>query len=390
MHVHGPGQGVPGSGTPGLNRRGIAAIRTVLDCGIVAGAGGGIEKTLIAGAVPRDGDRYRSIVALVHPPADSSFASLRERAAASGVELLDRAEAFALSPLTVAWFASLCRRHRVQIWHGHDYKTNLIGLLLQPRLGFSLVATLHGWSERTWRTRLYFGIDRQVVRRYHQVVAVSSALHDEARRLGIPDERLSLIENGVDTDQYRRVAPELRSLGTLRIGAAGRLTPEKGFLELIAAVEGLLDEGLDVRLAIAGEGPQAAALGRRIRESRHRERLALPGYVNDMREFYATIDVFCLSSLREGLPNVVLEAMSMSLPVVATAAGGLATFLHDGRDALLCPPGSVPDLRDALRRLAQSPELQGRLSAAARARVVADCSFAERMRRMYAVYDRLG
>ena len=363
--------------------------RTVLDAGIVAGAGGGIEKTLLAGARFHEGAGYRSVLAFVHPASDPGFEKLRSRGAALRVELYDRAEAFPFSPLTVAWFARLCREHGVDIWHAHDYKTDLIGLLLQPLLGFSLVSTLHGWSEHTRRTRLYFALDRRVIRRYEQVIAVSSALHAEARRLGVPSERLTLIENGVDTEEYRCSGGPRSRAGALHIGAAGRLTPEKGFLELIAAVEALLEEGHDIRLSIAGDGPQRGALEERIRASRHAARLALVGFTDDMRTFYAELDLFCLSSLREGLPNVVLEAMAMSLPVVATTVGGLSTFLRDGDDALLCAPGSPVALADALRTAIASPELRLRLGHAARARVERDCSFALRMQRVFAVYDRL-
>ena len=365
------------------------ALRTVLDAGIVAGAGGGIEKTLLAGARFHEGAGYRSVLAFVHPASDRGFEKLRSRGAALRVELHDRAETFPFSPLTVAWFARLCREHGVDIWHAHDYKTDLIGLLLQPLLGFSLVSTLHGWSEDTRRTRLYFALDRRVIRRYEQVIAVSSELHAEARRLGVSSERLSLIENGVDGEEYRCSGGPRGNAGALHIGAAGRLTPEKGFLELIAAVEALLEEGHDIRLSIAGDGPQRGALEERIRASRHTTRLALVGFIDDMRTLYAELDLFCLSSLREGLPNVVLEAMAMSLPVVATTVGGLSTFLRDGDDALLCAPGSPAALADALRTAIASTELRFRLGQAARARVERECSFALRMRRVFAVYDRL-
>jgi glycosyltransferase involved in cell wall biosynthesis len=89
------------------------------------------------------------------------------------------------------------------------------------------------------------------------------------------------------------------------------------------------------------------------------------------------------------MPNVVLEAMAMSLPIVATSAGGLSTFLRDGNDALLCPPGSPAALADALRTAIRSPDLRARLGQAARIRVEQECSFAQRMQRVFAVYDRL-
>ena len=108
-----------------------------------------------------------------------------------------------------------------------------------------------------------------------------------------------------------------------------------------------------------------------------------------MRTFYDELDVFCLSSLREGLPNVVLEAMAMMCPVVATSVGGLSTFLRHDVDALLCPPGSPTALADALRTAIGSPELRLRLADQARRRVEADGSLDRRMSRLFAVYERL-
>jgi glycosyltransferase involved in cell wall biosynthesis len=100
--------------------------------------------------------------------------------------------------------------------------------------------------------------------------------------------------------------------------------------------------------------------------------------------------VFALSSLREGLPNVVLEAMAMQVPVVATRCGGLDAFGRDGEDMLLVEPGSADALERGLERLVREPDLRARLSRAARARVERDLSFARRMEKIVAVYERLG
>jgi glycosyltransferase involved in cell wall biosynthesis len=362
---------------------------TVLDAGIVSGPGGGIEKTLVSGWPHHHGTRYRSVLALVHPPRDSGFEVLRARAAAAGAELHDRAESFPFSLATVAWYAHLCREHRVRIWHGHDYKSDLIGLLLQPLFGFALVCTMHGWSARTVRARLYFSLDRHLIRRYEQVIAVSTDLHAKALALGIAADRLTLIQNGVDLAHYQRQSPTRPPSIPIRIGAAGRLVPEKGFDVLIQAVEQLLDEGHELELSIAGDGAQAAGLSAQIDRSRHRAHLRLLGFVEDLRPFYDSIDVFCVSSLGEGLPNVALEAMAMSLPIVATAVGGLPAVVDDGRNGLLCAPGSPDALREALRSLVASPALRASLGAAARLHVEQQHSLTARMAQLFAVYDRL-
>lgn len=362
---------------------------TVLEAGIVSGPGGGIEKTLVTGWPHHQGTRYRSVLALVHPPRDSGFEILRARATAAGAELHDRSESFPFSLATLSWYARLCREHRVRIWHGHDYKSDLIGLLLQPLFGFALVCTMHGWSAQTFRARLYFALDRRLIRRYEQVIAVATDLHAKALVLGVPAARLTLIQNGVDLAHYQRHSPPRPPSNAIRVGAAGRLVPEKGFDLLIQAVEQLMDEGLRLELSIAGDGPQAAVLAAQINRSRHRAHLSLSGYVQDMPAFYEGLDMFCVSSLGEGLPNVALEAMSMSLPIVATAVGGLPAVLDDGRNGLLCAPGSPDALREALRALVTSPAMRASVGAAARLHVQQEHSLAARMSKLFAVYDRL-
>ncbi len=84
--------------------------------------------------------------------------------------------------------------------HGHDYKSNLFGLFTKTRIfAFVLVTTLHGVVQKTWKTPLYYAIDRWCLKRYEQVIAVSQDLYDEARRRAVSEERLHLIHNAIVT-----------------------------------------------------------------------------------------------------------------------------------------------------------------------------------------------
>ena len=117
--------------------------------------------------------------------------------------------------------------------------------------------------------------------------------------------------------------------------------------------------------------------------------MQLLGWRSDLVHLYEAFDVFALSSIREGLPNVVLEAMAMEVPVLATRVGGLAAFGRDGEDMLLVPPGSVDDLALGLETLARDPALRARLARTARRRVEAEQSFVQRTQAVAHVYDRL-
>ncbi len=362
--------------------------RTVLHVRIAAGAGGGPEKTIINSPRHLAKHGYRGLVAYLHPPGDPGFEVIQARAREKHCPLTGFPESLPIDPRVLLRLASMCRREQVQIWHGHDYKSNLYGVLLRPWLGFQLVTTVHGWVKHTKRTPLYYGIDRWTLPKHHAVIAVSSDLHDMSLLAGVPQAKLSLIENAIDTEEFQRTRPR-STQGPVRIGAVGRLSEEKGFDLLIRACERLLDQGLELELAIAGAGDQQEALADQIAKSKHREHLQLLGYQTDTKALFDSFDLFCLSSLREGLPNVVLEAMSMGLPVVATRSGGMQTFTKDGEDGVLIDPGSVDELEAGLGRVLRDPQWQARLARGARERVLADCSFARRMERVAAVYDRL-
>jgi glycosyltransferase involved in cell wall biosynthesis len=370
----------------------------VLHVRIVTGTGGGPEKTILNSPRHLLGTRYRETACWLHAPGDPGIALLEEKARERGCPFIAVEDRHPYDVRTLAKMARVCRERGVRIWHGHDYKSNLFGLLLARLCDLALVTTVHGWVKHTQKTPFYFAVDRFALRRYGEVVAVSQDLYDECLRIGVPRARLSRIENAIDTDEFRRRRPPhespLRSVssgppGRLLVGAVGRLSEEKGFHLLIQAVERAVDAGCDLELWIAGEGDQEERLRAQIAASRHVSRLKLLGWRSDALALYEAMDVFALSSIREGLPNVVLEAMAMEVPVLATRCGGLEAFGRDGEDMLLVPAGSVDALAEGLRHLAQDPKLRSGLARAARSRVERDCGFSQRMQKFVAVYDRL-
>lgn len=142
-------------------------------------------------------------------------------------------------------------------------------------------------------------------------------------------------------------------------------------------------------MCIAGEGPERNRLMQQLARSRHPDQAKLCGHVFDMGAFFASLDLFVLSSLREGLPNVVLEAMAMELPIVATRCGGMTEFVGDSESVVLCDPGEPQQLPDALLLpLVQSETERARLTAAARHHIQ-KFSFSHRARQVTAIYDPL-
>jgi glycosyltransferase involved in cell wall biosynthesis len=367
---------------------------TVLHARIVTGTGGGPEKTILNSPRHLEGTRYRALAAYLHAPGDAGIEILRGRALERRCPFAAFEERRRIDFRVMQQLADLCRAHDVRIWHGHDYKSNLYGLLLAKLVDLRLVTTMHGWVKHTAKTPLYFAVDRWCLPRYEQVVAVSRDLFDAALDCGVDPARLVQIDNAIDTQEFRRArrageSPLRQRKGSILVGAVGRLSEEKGFGLLIEAVERCIDRGLDLELWIAGEGEEQARLEARMRASPHSARFALLGFQRDTIALFEAFDLFVLSSLREGLPNVVLEAMAMEVPLVATRSGGMGAFGRDGVDMRLVDVGSVAALERGIEELARDPILRTQLARAARARIERDLSFTARMKKMVAVYDRL-
>src|SRR5262249_8514040 len=254
----------------------------------------------------------------------------------------------------------------------------------------------HGYVSRGGRLEAYYQADRWALRRLDHVIAVSEDLYRALPSLGVPSSRCSLVPNAIDTQQFtrRRSLRQAREhLGLdashLVVGAVGRLAAEKGFDILIRATDLLLNAGLDVELWLIGDGDERSRLESLARELGHKHRILLLGHRLDVRELYEAMDVFALSSLREGLPNVLLEAMSLEVPVVATNVAGVPGLIKDGLNGLLIPPHSVEQLTQALARLLNDAALRDRLRQAGRQSIEARYSFAGRMDRVRALYDQV-
>jgi glycosyltransferase involved in cell wall biosynthesis len=375
-------------------RRGGAPV--VLDARVLRGSGGGPDKTILNSPRFLKDAGYRMICAYLRDPQDPGFEKLRRKAEERDAPLVAVDDNGPFDVGVAPRLLNACRRERVSIWHGHDYKTNALGLLLRRFWPMRLVTTVHGWVHHTARTPLYYHLDRLCLPYYEKVICVSEDLYRLCREAGVPADRCELLENGVDGDEYRRRQSTaeaksrlgLRSQGQL-IGAAGRLSAEKGFDLLIRVVDQLQRGGQDVDLAIIGEGDERPRLEALIAELGLADRVRLLGYRSDLPEWYEAMDVFALSSLREGLPNVLLEAMALETPVVATRIAGVPRLVRHAENGLLVEPGSAEELAGALGRILRDADLRGRLARAGRRTVEAEFSFAVRMDKLRLLYDRM-
>jgi glycosyltransferase involved in cell wall biosynthesis len=205
-----------------------------------------------------------------------------------------------------------------------------------------------------------------------------------------------LIENAIDIEQFNRtlsVASAKQSMGwatdKFYIGAVGRLSPEKAFDLLIRAFHKVMQRGAGAQLVIAGEGPERDKLAQLVRELGLQQHVTLLGYRSDLRTFYQALDLFVLSSVREALPNVLLEAMAMKVPVVATRVAGVPQLVCDGEHGWLVAPNDASALADCIERSLAAPQLRAQFAESARRTIEHRYAFATRMKKVAALYDEL-
>ena len=368
----------------------------VFDARVVTGSGGGPDKTILNSPRFLTPLGYRMLCGYLTPPNDPGYAEIERKAAKYGAPLVTVPDRGATDWRIVPKLLKICRDENVVIWHGHDYKTNALGLLLNRFWPMRLVTTLHGWVKNTARTPLYYRIDRLCLPRYERVFCVSEDLYDAARRSGVARGKCVLLENGIDTVEYARsqtTDEAKRALGVpageFLIGAVGRLSPEKGFDLLIRSVKSLRDAGHPVRLHIVGEGDDRPRLEALRGELGLEECVSLPGWRSDVRGDFEAMDLFALSSLREGLPNVVLEAMALGVPCLATRIAGVPKLIEHGVSGELVPPGDGSALTGGISRLLGDSELRLRYAEAGRAALAASYDFSGRMTRLARAYDEL-
>jgi glycosyltransferase involved in cell wall biosynthesis len=219
-------------------------------------------------------------------------------------------------------------------------------------------------------------VRHNVLRYATRVIAPSRKLEDVMRRIWrLPEEIVLHLPNGVDTEYYQPADGPKLTRTQLVVGTAGQLRPEKRQDELIAVCAGLRTS-VDVKLKIAGDGPERQRLERIAVQHNFAHHVEFLGHVKDLRGFYRDLDIFALTSSTEQMPVSILEAMATGLPVVSTDVGDVAAMVSKENVQFVVPPG--PPLTDAFVRLASDPSLRCSIGAKNRTRSV-ECFSVDRM-----------
>jgi glycosyltransferase involved in cell wall biosynthesis len=335
----------------------------------------GYETTLVAGTLARG---------------EESMASVSE---SRGVRIetlpaLHREIGVVRDAQAILRLARLIKRERPTILHTHTAKAGAVGRIAALLAGGArppiIVHTFHGHVLRGYFNPLTtFGfrtLERLLARVTTTLIAVSPEVRDDLVKLHVaPASKFTVVRLGIELDERTDVQDDVRAetrrqLGVgedaFVVGWVGRMTAVKRTDDVVRALRGLVDRGVDAYLCLVGDGPDRDHLEQYAHELGVVQRCLFVGYQEDVARFYSAIDALLLPSVNEGTPVSVIEALAAQRPAVATCVGGTPDIIRDGVDGFLVEVGDADALSDRLAELADDPERRAQMGADGRERVL--------------------
>ncbi len=273
-----------------------------------------------------------------------------------------------IGPISFFRILSVLRKVRPQVLAFNTPRGILLGTLASRfvptgariifrRVNFPLRKTIFTRVKYTW------GIDC--------IVAISESIRLQLQYCGIPESKIRTIYEGMDLSIYpRRTFPKSPLPGSpVVVGTVAHLSHEKGLSYLIEAASLMPELRESIRFVIVGEGECLQELKELARQRGLEDVFHFAGFHSDTSQYMRSFDIFALPSLSEGLSSAILEAMAHSLPIIATAVGGIPELVKDGENGLLVPPRDPSALASAIRQLVENPEECRRMGIRGRERV---------------------
>jgi glycosyltransferase involved in cell wall biosynthesis len=352
----------------------------------------GYETTLVAGDVGRG---------------EASMAFVADNAGVAVVPLHGLSRE--LSPVRdaiAAWrLAGIIRRVRPDVVHTHTAKAGAVGraaaVLAGPRRPV-VVHTFHGHVLRGYfgrvGTLVFRAIEALLARTTDRLIAVSPEVRDELVALGVaPARKFSVVRLGIELEprvSFSGDASEVRrrhgiAQGKFVVGWFGRMTAVKRTDDLLTTLAGLRERGVDALLLLVGDGDDRERLEQRAHDLGLARSCLFLGYQEDVAPWYAVCDAVVLTSVSEGTPVTIIEALAAGRAVVATKVGGVPDVVDEGETGFLVRPGDTHALAERLEILAGDPERRAAMGEAGRERVLRRYAVARLVDDVDALYREL-
>lgn len=284
-------------------------------------------------------------------------------------------------------------KYKFDVIQTHGFKPTFVGFFSRLFCGARWVCFMHGATNENLKIRIYNLVDNLLQLAAHRTVLVSEA----QRKLiygGSNTHRVHVLNNAVDMNYPMPLSGNHRSVRKMFnlpdeskiVVTIGRFSPEKGIDILLDSFFLLVREIDNIHLVLVGDGQERAALEAQVRQLKLTDVVHFAGYTKTPGDYMADANVFVLSSRSEGIPNVVLEAMAMGKPVVATAVGGVPEIIEDGINGRLVSPEQPHLLAQVIAEVLTDHEQTQRLALAGKKRVQDFFSIDARVAKLKTLY----
>ena len=386
----------PSTIEPHFSRKGIARPVSVMHL-LHTMAYGGVETAVINWLLRIDRERFTPHLVVFSNPDHSES------------HFVTAAEAAGLTVHKIPWgrrkplwkaaraLSALMREKNVQVLHTHNWYADFVGALAARFVPVKTITTVYVWSDFDWKRNLLQWIDRYVIRSFDIVSAHCSDTYRKTLSLGVPASHLRTLICGFEAPKVD-LPPDVRAHMRRQMGVGddefllvnvARLYPEKAQDSLLRIFKRLLERCPQCRLWIAGIGPLEAQLKAYCAELGLESKVDFVGFVEDLPNFLALVDLHVNSSMAEGVPLAICSGMAAGLPIVATAVGGLPDVILQGKTGILVEAGNETAFVDAVERLVRDSEDRRRLGSAARRFIETEYSLDHAVRQIENTYLEL-
>ena len=261
------------------------------------------------------------------------------------------------------------RNNHYDIVHTHSSKAGILGRWAARLAGVPVIIhTIHGWSFHeylpSFQKNIYIFLEKITARFTDVLVVVSESDFNIGINEGIGRKsQYRLIRSAIPRIKFNHIEKENNTIRkklqipdhVVVIGNVGRLSDQKNPLEWIHIAHRLSKEMENVIFLLVGDGPLRLDIEEEIKKLKLSEKVILTGLTRDVQSYLSIMDVFLITSLWEGLPRTVLQAMAMGIPVVAYKSGGIPEVVNDGISGYLCNPGDTDEMMKKTILLLKNP-----------------------------------
>jgi glycosyltransferase involved in cell wall biosynthesis len=296
----------------------------------------------------------------------------------------------------------LIKKHKYQIIHTHSSKAGIIGRWAAWLAGVPVIVhTVHGWGHHDHQhplvRKFYILLEKVTLKITDQLIAVSGKNISKGLNDGIGRfEDYSVIRSGIELERFGHPQVDRQTMrkklqipfDATVIGTVTRLSPQKAPLDFIQAAAILAQQCENLYIIMVGDGPLLNSVLKKAQALNIADKLIMTGLRRDIPELMNCFDIFVLSSLWEGLPRVIPQAMASGLPVIATNIDGSAEIISSDNNGILVPPGQPDCIANAVMKILDNPDFRAAMTKAA-LKTVEEYSAEKMVKRIETLYIEL-